>query len=41
MDKFRNKYRILSACVQWLDYGLDAAYFIPIVRKTGIIFLAM
>ncbi|MFO7874714.1 MAG: transposase [Bacteroidales bacterium] len=30
MDKFRNKYRILSARLQNWDYGWNAAYFVTI-----------
>jgi hypothetical protein len=30
MDKYKNKYRILSARAQWWDYGWDGSYFITI-----------
>ena len=30
MEKFQNKYRILSARAQWWDYGCNAAYFVTI-----------
>lgn len=31
--RFQNKYRILSARVQWWDYGENAAYFVTICTK--------
>jgi REP element-mobilizing transposase RayT len=33
MDKFKNKYRIPSARLQWWDYGANGAYFITICTK--------
>lgn len=37
-DKFRNKYRIPSARLQFWDYGANAAYFITICTKNNFPF---